>query len=361
MTKKLAGSLEELHLPDTVHAVIRARVDRLGPDAREVLRLASVIGREFNQAVLERLYPAAERLADGLQTLARRDIVHQVRVVPEAAYIFKNVLTQVVVYETLLLQQRKELHAKVGQAIEALYPDRLEEHFEALAYHFENGEVWDKAMLYLVRAGIKARQSYSLKTALALFDRAKDILENRAPDVRWKVRYDLYYERSQILGEMAQWLFAYQDICKAEEIARNEGELKLRIRTMFTTAFFAFWAALPEHALAKCSELEPLVADDPANMLGVVVQQAFVLVMLDDIDAALQKEHETRELMARAPDSPHIGKAAYVIGLFSRWRGDYRKTQEMIKPMLPKQKTEAAAGIYLNSVLHYGLSLGECG
>ena len=129
---ELAGSVEELHLPDTIHAVIRARVDRLDPDAREVLRLASVIGREFTRAVLERLYPAAERLAAGLETLARQDLVHQMRVVPQAEYLFKHVLTQVVVYETLLLQQRKELHAQVGQAIETLYPDRLEEHYETL-------------------------------------------------------------------------------------------------------------------------------------------------------------------------------------------------------------------------------------
>ena len=75
-----------------------------------------------------------------LVNLARQGLVHQVRVVPRAEYLFKHVLTQQVVYETLLHSQRKALHAKVGAAIEALYADRLEEYYERLADHYASGD-----------------------------------------------------------------------------------------------------------------------------------------------------------------------------------------------------------------------------
>ena len=64
------------------------------------------------------------------------ELIQQIRVIPEAEYLFKHVITQEVTYETLLKQKRKELHGLVGQAIEELYADRLEEFYEMLAFHY---------------------------------------------------------------------------------------------------------------------------------------------------------------------------------------------------------------------------------
>ena len=72
----LSRPLAELHLPDSVHAVIRARVDRLAPDDREVLRLASVIGREFDRAVLERIAVSQQQVGSALERLARDVEIH---------------------------------------------------------------------------------------------------------------------------------------------------------------------------------------------------------------------------------------------------------------------------------------------
>src|SRR5262249_42260066 len=110
----LSGTLEDLHLPDSVHAVIRARVDRLSSEAREVLRLASVIGREFSLRLLEKLHPAPTYIAVALESLAEQDLIRPLSVVPEPAYLFKHALVQDVVYETLLHSQRKYLHAQAG-------------------------------------------------------------------------------------------------------------------------------------------------------------------------------------------------------------------------------------------------------
>ena len=70
-TATLTRPLNDLVLPDSVHAVIRARVDRLDPEDREVLRLASVIGREFDRAVLERIAPPGQDVSAALERLSR--------------------------------------------------------------------------------------------------------------------------------------------------------------------------------------------------------------------------------------------------------------------------------------------------
>ncbi|MFZ1202310.1 MAG: AAA family ATPase, partial [Desulfobacterales bacterium] len=152
--------LEKVSIPNTVQAVIRARLDRLDDYTHESLRLASVIGREFTRRVLEKISTSREQLAQALERLKALELIQQTKLVPEAEYMFKHVITQEVTYETLLKQKRKDLHRLVGQAIGELYRDRLEEFYETLAFHFRRGQDWQRAYQYNREAGLKA-QSFS--------------------------------------------------------------------------------------------------------------------------------------------------------------------------------------------------------
>jgi class 3 adenylate cyclase/tetratricopeptide (TPR) repeat protein len=170
--------LEQLSLPSTVEAVIRARLDRLDDNTKEVLQLASVVGREFASCILERIFDSSERLSPLLETLILQELIRQIRLIPEAEYMFKHVLTQVAVYETLLLKRRKKLHAAVGQAIEELYRERLEEQYENLAYHYSNSADTEKALFYSELAGDKAARVYSLAEARKHYERALSLFDD---------------------------------------------------------------------------------------------------------------------------------------------------------------------------------------
>lgn len=74
---------------------------------------------------------------------------------PEAEYSFQHVLTQEAIYQCILRRRRAVLHQQVGGAIEALYPDGLEEYYEQLAYHYEWSSDTDKAVEYLLKAGAR--------------------------------------------------------------------------------------------------------------------------------------------------------------------------------------------------------------
>ena len=144
-------------VPATVQDVIMARIDRLEDIYKRTLQLASVIGREFARKILEQISESAERLSESLEILKNPELIQQIRVVPEAEYLFKHVITQEVTYETLLKQKRKELHSLVAQAIEELYADRLEEFYEMMAFHYWRAEVWSCAYRYNREAGLKAQ------------------------------------------------------------------------------------------------------------------------------------------------------------------------------------------------------------
>ena len=357
----LTKPLENLALPNTVQAVIRSRVDRLEQDEQEILGLASVVGREFSQGILENVLSDPSGLRASLEELTSQELIQRIRVVPEIEYMFKHVFTQEVVYETLLLQRRKQLHALVGASIEASYSDRLPEYYEALADHFDRGEVWDKAVEFRVKAGIKARNNHLIGPALNQLDRAKDILENRTPELHWKVRYDLYLERSEVLGETAQWPLAYRELEVAEEITRQEGDRLLQQKTMSRRANAAFWGYMFDEAVTILAELEQLVVGDSETMLGVKSLQAFVFFMVDKPTAALAKEKETLELLGRVPNSPHFARASVIMGYFNRFRGDHRKAMEYFERAQPIQKELEGFGANVTTMVHYCIALSEQG
>ncbi len=170
-----------VHFPATVQAVIRSRLDRLERDEREVLRVASVIGREFSRDVLEHVLAGAMDPSRPLDRLARAGLIQQTSVVPEQNYRFKHVLTQEVTYETLLEHQRRTLHGAVGRALEKLRPG-VGTRLELLARHFSGAELWRDAVSYGLRAAERATALSQFSDALGTLERSQSWLLHLAAD-----------------------------------------------------------------------------------------------------------------------------------------------------------------------------------
>jgi tetratricopeptide (TPR) repeat protein/class 3 adenylate cyclase len=178
-----------LVLPASVHAVIRTRVDRLPPAARDTLRVASVIGREFARPVLETVVGAGIDVAEQLNRLRTSGLIQPVGGSGgDAMHRFKHVLTQEVVYDTLLEHQRLDLHGAVARVIEARYADRLDEHLERLAHQWSRAGDWTTAIRYGVRAAERSQVLSQFADALAMLDRTEDWMA-RVDDET--VRFDL--------------------------------------------------------------------------------------------------------------------------------------------------------------------------
>jgi class 3 adenylate cyclase len=165
-------SLTTLDLPTTVQGVLLARIDRLPEALKEVLQIASVIGRVFPHPLLAHVVPRELGLDAVLAELAALEFLHATASVQSRTYSFKHVLTQEAVYQTLLRPKREEFHERIGNALEALYPDGLEEHYEVLAYHYVRSGNKDKAVEYLDLSNRKAARANAMTEAKAYFDDA---------------------------------------------------------------------------------------------------------------------------------------------------------------------------------------------
>lgn len=153
---QVTTQIEHVAIPDTLSGVIMARIDRLDEEMKGVLKLAAVIGRSFFYRVLRSLTHAEQELDRHLGGLQALELVREKSRVPELEYVFKHALVQEAAYESVLLQRRRELHQRVGECIEALFAERLEEFYGLLAYHFTRAEEWQKAQDYLFKAGDQA-------------------------------------------------------------------------------------------------------------------------------------------------------------------------------------------------------------
>ena len=156
---------DQIEIPSTIQGVIAARMDRLSEDLKRTTQVASVIGRDFAYKILKSVMELGEELRGHLTNLVGLELLYEKTLYPELEYIFKHSLTQDVAYESLLKQRRQEIHGRIARAIEELYAEKLEPHYEILAHHWELSGNPEKAIDYLILAGEKSNRDNAVQSA----------------------------------------------------------------------------------------------------------------------------------------------------------------------------------------------------
>ena len=170
-TEYRTAPARDITLPNSVQAVIASRLDQLDLQDRNTLRVASVLGTQFDRAVLESVLESTHRLDASLERLAVRDLVHRTDD-DGHEYAFKHVLTQEVAYDTLLASQRRSLHLRAGESIERHYHEVLGEYYEPLAVHFRRGNELEKAIDYTKRVADQAASRHLFTGAIEKYKEA---------------------------------------------------------------------------------------------------------------------------------------------------------------------------------------------
>jgi class 3 adenylate cyclase len=143
----LEKKVESTQVPATVQAVLAARIDRLPLEEKQLLQSAAVIGKDVPFSLLQAITELAdEELRRGLTHLQAAEFLYETSLFPDLEYTFKHALTHEVAYGSLLHERQRALHARIVEAIETLYSNRLIEQVERLAHHAARGEVWAKAL-----------------------------------------------------------------------------------------------------------------------------------------------------------------------------------------------------------------------
>ncbi len=162
----------EATIPASLQSSLVARLDRLD-DAKEIAQVGAVIGREFSHLLLAAvLNSGEEELEAALERLVASGLVFRRGIPPEAIYTFKHSLVQDAAYDTILISRRRKLHALILEILESRIDSPLSDRIDLLAHHAYQGQVWDKALLYLELAGNKAMDRAAVREAVALYEQA---------------------------------------------------------------------------------------------------------------------------------------------------------------------------------------------
>jgi class 3 adenylate cyclase/predicted ATPase len=272
---------ELLQIPATAHAILAARIDRLPIEDKRLLQTASVIGKDVPFALL---YAVAdmpeENLRRGLTHLQAAEFLYETSLFPDLEYTFKHALTHEVSYGSVLQDRRRPLHARVVDAIEALYADRLVEHIERLAHHAVMSEMWDRAVDYLRRAGQRA------------IERSANV---------------------EAVEYLAKGLEAVKNLSDPAERIRRELDLQVSLGVSLI-ALKGYASAEVERTYTRARELCHQVGETPqlANVLWAL--WAFHLVR-GDLKLSLEASEEYRALVEKAADRDLLLDAYQMIGL----------------------------------------------
>ncbi|MBI4763173.1 MAG: AAA family ATPase [Deltaproteobacteria bacterium] len=355
---------EQIEIPSTIQGVIAARMDRLSEDLKRTTQVASVIGRDFTYRILKSVMELGEELRGHLTNLVGLELLYEKTLYPELEYIFKNSLTQDVAYESLLKQRRQEIHGRIARAIEELYTDKLEPHYEILAHHWELGGNPQKAIGYLILAGEKSNRENAVQSARVFLRGALDLSQRHQVTldslIEARVRQGLG-TASRAIGDFDT---AAKELKKAVEIRRQLGLVEQEMESLVQEAgTIIFSEADQEQGLRFFDE-----AMTRTKALGRKEEESLILMLKGTYICIAGHRYagclmirEAEKLALQSGDPGTISTVRFSLSHAERWLGYPEKavklTEGGVEAMLSLFNFDVASlGIYAR-----GLALAETG
>jgi class 3 adenylate cyclase/tetratricopeptide (TPR) repeat protein len=227
---RATADIENISVPDNLQALLTARIDRLDREIRQTVQLASVIGRTFYFRVLELIADVQDALNDHLNTLQRVELILERSRIPEIEFMFRHDLTRDAAYNSILKRKRAKFHRRVGEAIEEIFPERIEEEAHLLAYHYREAREDEKALNYYTLAGNAARRVSAYTEAIDHYSRALEIA-NRTEASPAQLSF-LYTRRGRIFELAGRYDDALQNYRALEDLGRQQPEPALEMAAL---------------------------------------------------------------------------------------------------------------------------------
>jgi DNA-binding SARP family transcriptional activator/ABC-type cobalamin/Fe3+-siderophores transport system ATPase subunit len=239
---------QSLPVTERVRRVIAGRLERLSDRARHLAEVASVIGRGFDYALLERAARFdAEHATAAFEELVRRRVLHG----GDDRLEFTHDRIRETAYGQLLPARRRLLHGHVASGMEAVHGDDAA-HAAALGQHWLRAEIWDKAYACLQRAGVTAASQSAYREAVTCFEYALRALECLPRDAAWMERgIDVRFELQHALLALGAPDRTERCLREAETLAEKLGD---RRRLARASAYLASsFRRLSDHERAIAS------------------------------------------------------------------------------------------------------------
>jgi DNA-binding NtrC family response regulator/tetratricopeptide (TPR) repeat protein len=211
-------------VPESVEAVLIARIDLLPEEPKSLLQAASVLGRDVPVSLLEAIVPPVPAFKEHLRELHRLEYLHERSAGVQTLYRFKHALTQEVAYSSVLPDQRRALHARIVGAIESRHAQRISEYTEQLAHHAVRGQLWRKALGYLRQTAAVAVAKSAVHEAVASFDQALEVLTHLSDEQSTIDAIDVRLEAFWTIHVIADYRRCLDLSTEAADLAERLGE-----------------------------------------------------------------------------------------------------------------------------------------
>jgi transcriptional regulator with AAA-type ATPase domain/tetratricopeptide (TPR) repeat protein len=298
-------------VPESLHGILRVRMERLAPAERRVLQVASVLGREVQRELLERVWDGPEPLGPLLDSLDRSDLLYRAGETLQ----FKHALTRDVAYDTLIDAERSSLHARAARTIEATHRSNPSEGCELVAYHYARSADHDKAVEFLVLAQAKAYRRFALEQSVAHFRQALERLD-ALPETEDNIRrrFDLLICHCDGMGYLARidQFRAYLD--KATALARRLGDPASLARVRSRRGCLFWWTGAFHEIV---DEIEPnlrFAADSTAEEYNSGVWLLYACYVLGRYDTVVDL---APRLLAKLEERGSVIHKAYAHGVYA--------------------------------------------
>jgi len=379
---QLARPFFSTEVPPTVQAVLAARIDALPAADKHLLEEAAVIGHNVPFTLLRAICGLAEDELRGLlDNLQAAEFLYSTKLFPDLEYTFKHSLTHDVTYSGVLHQRRREIHARVVNAMEKLYADRLGEQVERLAHHAVQGELKEKAVHYLRQTGGKAAARSALSDARTCFELALDVLKSlpesqAAMEQAFETRLELRpvlrqlgegrqmlrhlreaeaiserlkddLRRGRVCAFMTTVLSTFDDLdealvtgTRALEIGRRLGDLRLRILSTSYLEQIHYYRGEYEQVVRFATDnVAALPADWVHEYFGMAVPasifgRVWLIMSLAELGRFAEAAKYEAEAIQFAEPTQHahtIGWAHFAASMLHFLKGDWAKARSLVE------------------------------
>ena len=297
---RLTKPLTKIDVPPTVHGILASRIDALPASEKDLLQTLAVIGKDFPLNLVRHMTVIPDdRLESMLKNLQAGEFIYEQPALGEAEYTFKHALTQEVAYNSVLMERRRLLHERTGEAIEALFKDRIDDHLAELAHHYSRTANTRKAVEYLSRAGRQAEARFAYSEAITQLSSALEFLK-QLPDSTERARQELSV-RSVLWRSLSNgkgWAAAELEpvYARARELCAQLSDPSLAFRVLHGQWLMRWWKRELHDALVFAEEL--LVAakavNDPAMLMVANFARGVSLLELGELVSA--NEHQEKAL-----------------------------------------------------------------
>jgi adenylate cyclase len=332
---RLVTPVGNLQVPDSVHAILAARIDRLAERQKALLQTAAVIGKTFEEPILAAVANLAPReLTDSLAVLKSGEFVYEESLYPVVEYAFRHPLTQEVALHSQLAERRRKLHAAVAGAIEEQKADRLDAHAALIAHHWEQaGEPLQAARWAARAAGWIGRSdpTEGVRLRQLVLRLARQVSDSEdAARLRMDAAREILVGGSWRIGMPPDEVEALQDEAKRLAEARGDRGYLAALAVAYVVVFGALRGDAARYA-EEARRALPLVEEsgDPELMASLLVMLGYSHFLVGRVQDALAYGQRCEAL---AEANPGLGKAglgfsAYLwsrmqIAASESWGGD---------------------------------------